>query len=189
MSVVAFDPGMNHTGAASVSDDARTLRDRAIFNIKAEDRDLQDRCSELRQDVRAFLELHEPKAVVVEMPAAKGIPASAQGFGKRSALHLPTYGIAVGTILAEAERYREQRPHREITVLCRPSDSWTKRYPGTKNDPHKTARVRLVESMFGLREGDLGAESIAGNIADAILLACHGAHLITADLKTKGATA
>jgi hypothetical protein len=182
MSVVAFDPGMNHTGAACVSNDAQSLYDTAIFNIKAEKRDLQDRCGELRRDVRAFLERNKPRAVVVEMPAAKGIPQSAQGFGKRSALHLPTYGIAVGTVLAEAERYLEERPQREIVVLCRPSDDWTKRYPSTRGDPHKTARVRLVEGMFCLLRGSLGPESTAGNVADAILLACHGAHLITTDL-------
>lgn len=188
MSVVAFDPAITHTGAACVSDDGQQLRMAELITIKGEGRDLQDRLRELRQDVRRFIDDNSPKVVAVEMPAAKGIHPSAQGFGKRSALHLPTYGLAVGTVLAEAERYAELYPHRDIKVLCRPSDSWTRGYPGTARDPNKTGRVRLVESLYGLAEGSLGAVTTAGNIADAILLARHAAELATSDRTIKAAT-
>jgi hypothetical protein len=187
MSVVAFDPAITHTGAACVSDDGRELRGAPLIRVEGENRDLQDRLTELRRDVRAFLEEHRPKVVAVEMPAKRGLPPEAQGFKKRSMLHLPTYGIAVGTVLAEAERYVDMNPNREVVVLCRGSDEWSRGYPGTKNDEYKTARVRLVESMFQLPEGSLGAKTTAGNLADAILLATHAAQIATANLATKGA--
>lgn len=189
MSVVAFDPAITHTGAACVSDDGLELRMRALITVEGEGRDLQDRLRELRADVRAFIDDNLPKVIAVEMPAAKGIAPKSQGFGNRSALHLPTYGIAVGTVLAEAERYAETHPHLDVKVLCRPSDSWTRGYPGTKGDPHKTARVRLVESLYGLADGALGFMSYAGNVADAILLARHAAELATSERTIKEATA
>lgn len=171
MLVLAFDPSIKTTGVGVVDQGSDHLVAGELIRIP-DTQDLHARVQELIGDVRDTLKRYTPDVVVVELPAATGISKKFQGFKTRSSLHLPTYGIAVGVILAEAFRYADQ-DQRAPKVITRPSDAWTKGLPGTANDPHKTARVRLVESIYRLNPGALGAETIAGNVADAILLARH----------------
>ena len=190
MRVLAFDPSINTTGLGVVERRGDRLVEGAL--IRTGDGDLETRATELRRDALENLHHFSPDLVVVELPAATGRHTAGQGFGARSALYLPNYGIAVGMVLSAALEYLSRNQARPAglsptasRLITRAADAWTKGLPGTKNDEHKTARVRLVEQLYVLNPGALGAETVAGNVADAILLARHVAGAMHSDASIK----
>jgi hypothetical protein len=106
---------------------------------------------------------HAPSLVAVELPAATGRAAAARVF-RTSVLTLPNYGMAVGAVLAAAVG----GPPRRIVGYA--SDLWTRGLPPTRHDEHKQGRVRLAASLYRLNPSDFGAKTVAGNVADAVLL-------------------
>lgn len=187
MNVVAFDPSIETAGAACVADGGSRLVNATLIRTDRGERwDTEDspevrkelvRVMQLAADVGEWLSMHRPSLIVVEFPARTPRPAFARGFKARSALTLPSYGIAVGVIVATASAWRDQRRNagHPCEILDVAADAWTRGYPATANDPHKTARVRLVESLYALAAGSLGCATLAGNVADAVLLARHHA--------------
>lgn len=180
MKVVAFDPSMRVTGAACVSEGGARLVDTVLIMVPDKG-DAMDRCSSLFADAASYLADMDPDVIVVETPAEKGRHPDAWGYSGRSALSMPVYGMAVGVVMAAAIAHTKARTGRAIRLLNRPADSWTKGMPGTKADKNKTARVRLACTLFGLAPDALGAETNAGNAADAILLARHMAQMLGAE--------
>lgn len=171
MRVLAFDPSIALTGVGCVSNRGDQLVSRAL--IRTGDGDHQARAEELWADVGVELAELNPDIVVVETPSITGRGRRHWGYEGRSVLSAPVYGLAVGIVLGQAFLYRKANPNREIKVITRPADAWTKGLPGTADDEHKQGRVRLVEELFRLEAGALGAKTAAGNVADAILLARH----------------
>ena len=107
--------------------------------------------------------------MVVEFPASRPRAPRHQDFGPRSALSLPSYGVAVGAVFMQAVLHTPGR------VLTPASDEWPSRsVPRTAGDAHKEGRVRYVEGLYGLERGALGPKTRAGNVADAVLLAMWG---------------
>lgn len=105
--------------------------------------------------------------LVVEFPADAMPPGQ---FKNRSVAWLPTYGLAVGTILVAASR-DASRPVPIEWCLTPPASRWWRGVaPSTKDDPHKERRVRRCEELWKLAPGALGAKTTAGNVADALLL-------------------
>lgn len=161
MLVVGIDPSMTCTGYAVLS--GSCVLDAGV--IRPSGKTLTERAHDLWRHCRDIVTTHRGAVVVVELPAARGIPPDAQGFRRRSALTLPVYGIAVGIVLGA---YWASPGARLIAVAA---DAWTRGMPSTRGDPRKTGRVRLVEQLYGLGRGGLGAPTVAGNVADAVLLA------------------
>lgn len=177
MKVVAFDPSMVLTGAACVSQGGERLVSSCL--IRTPDKgDAADRCQALFADAAEYLADEDPDYIVIETPAETGRPADSWGYSGRSPLSMPVYGMAVGVIMGAAVSHVRARPGRAIKVLNRAADAWTRGMPGTKADKNKTARVTLACTLFGLKPDALGAPSVAGNVADAILLARHVAQVV-----------
>lgn len=170
---VAFDPSIDATGYAALWDDGAhgTILEAGLIKTRPSDgASRQERLDDLIQQTAAVLKRHADtsaaRTAVVEFPFSRARPG---GHATRSILSLPTMGMAVGAVYATA------RAHGYPTVLTPGSDEWPgNTVPPTRGDDHKTARVRYVESLYRLREGELGPKTTAGNVADAILLARWG---------------
>ena len=106
-------------------------------------------------------------AVVVEMPQT----VTRGKKGKRSAAHLPTYGMAVGMVLAAARTAGVRR-------ITPSATEWTRGLPGVDGDEYKTKRVRAVTYYYGAGWDKLLSRKQAGNVADAALLARWALHQI-----------
>jgi hypothetical protein len=121
----------------------------------------------------AFSEYGGAKRVglVVEFPADAMPPGQ---FKNRSVAWLPTYGMAVGAILAGVCRIEGFGVPPEW-ILTPPASRWWRGIaPPTKDDPHKERRVVRCETLWNLKPGSLGAKTTAGNVADALLLGFWG---------------
>lgn len=116
---------------------------------------------DLNELVREAMDKAGLDTVIVETPQT----VTRGKRGLRSAATLPSYGVAVGAILAGLDV-----PDGVERIEVSATD-WTRGMPTTARDPDKVNRVLLVERMYGLEPGSLGARTVAGNVADAILLA------------------
>jgi|GEM_PF-6947282 len=136
--------------------------------VRPEGDDTGSRLWSLWDQIRVLLATYgqpDDLPVVVEFPAARAIPASAGSF-QRSVLTLPTYGCAVGVAYIASATHTNN-----LAVMTPAADEWPwKGVPSTKNDPHKEGRVRYAASLFGLSPTSMGAKSVAGNVADAMLM-------------------
>lgn len=185
MNVVAFDPSIDTAGAACVSQGGNRLVHYTLLRTDrgrrwttecvTEARKDIIRAMQLYDDVTEYLDLYTPGEIIIEFPAREPRHHKGQGFTRRSPLTLPTYGMAVGLCLgaATAWRTRRQAAGHPCEIRDVGADQWTKGYPTTREDEDKEGRVRLVETLYGLEAGALGCRSLAGNIADAILMAKH----------------
>jgi len=160
--VLAFDPSTDVTGYALVRGpdllDAGALRPKGD-TLYAACRWLVDHAQAVIDNMARGAEGLE--AVVVEFPQVVTYGKAA----RRSAATLPNYGVAVGALA-----YGLRIPA-GCRVMTPSATEWTRGYPPTRDDRHKLARVRYAESIYGLAEGALGAKTVAGNVADAALLA------------------
>lgn len=176
--IVAFDPSVSCTGWAVLAIDGSAdgrLREKGTHRPDDKQK-LPAKIAELHRDVSGLLKELQAWSVVamivVEFPVASKRKPSA-GFRKRSGLTLPSYGIAVGAVYGPALTFQEN--NKGVRIITPAADQWTGGdIPSTENDEHKTERVALVESMYDLQRGELGAPTYAGNVADAVLLARWG---------------
>ena len=102
---------------------------------------------------------------VVEMPfATKRPPAGAT----RSVVNLPTYGVAVGVVLATVNPWMPLGQ-----ILTPASDDWPRGWaPAVKGDRYKSARVQAANALYGLDlVAQCGSKSKAADMADALLMA------------------
>lgn len=162
MKILALDPSLTCTGWAVLTDDAsRYGRLEHAGRIDGDSGvNLVVRVHSLVAEVGALVLEYKPDTVYVETPANKGVPWG--GFANRNPMHIPIYGMGVAAALIGAGR-------KAIGV---PADLWTTcgLIPATRKDPHKVRRVREAAAMYGRKMEDFGPVSVAGNVADAVLL-------------------
>lgn len=183
MRILALDPSLTCTGFATVdadgSESGRLIEAGTITPMLPDGAPMVERVRCMGRQVWDALWAAKPGVVVVETPFAtpRGGPKQ-----RRSTLTLPNYGVAVGYVLAGADAFRGQinaanppdprAPNaRPLEVVTVPADEWSRGLPSTARDPDKTGRVRFAASLYGLEAADFGAVSVAGNVADAVLLA------------------
>lgn len=177
--VLGIDPGLGCTGLAVVASDKTRAQGRIVAAGVVRETKAQaaatfpDRLLRLLAEVEAWVEEQEGiEGIVVEFPAGRGRGPKGQTFGRRSALWLPRYGVVAGALFADMLGVAARLPAR---IFAPASDEWPGRdVPKTGGDEHKKGRVRYVEAQYGLKPGELGAATVAGNAADAVLLARWG---------------
>lgn len=148
--LLAIDPSMTMTGYA-VLDGPRRIVEAGVFRPRGKGQ--VTRLASMMLDARSLFVVHDVQDVVVELPGTYHIAAKQ---GRRSAVNLPWYGVAVGSFLFGIMDHAHG-----VSV-----SQWAAKFP--KGDRDKANRVALVKSLFPGVE--LGAKSVAGNVADAILM-------------------
>lgn len=188
MKVLGIDPSISEAAAALlIADGTTTGRLDRIWRIQPKAGPLDERLERLAGDIEDIIEKMDPRVIVVELPADQTRGKGGRGFQRRSVMTLPTYGAAVGAVVIAVKRWAPANTtHGDALRMFFPSVSaWTKRDvpPATWRDPktgrserddRKRARVAFVEHLYKLKGGELGPESVAGNAADAVLLARWG---------------
>lgn len=183
MIYLSIDPSISCTGYGLLHDDGST-NGRVIEcgTIKPPDADSGSPWTRIRDGllvdlsalVGSLLLAHEINVVIVETPQewSKGLG------GKRSAATLPTYGMAVGAVLAELESIRKDMS-KPFTLLETSASEWTRSAPAARTistsgrrqaDPNKTARVEYVRALWPTAVLPT-AKDKAGGAADALLMA------------------
>jgi hypothetical protein len=161
--ILAFDPSLTCTGWAVLHEDGPDGKLIAHGVIRVPDKgSVWERCRAVCADTAALVAEWKPSRVVVETPQTYSIGMG----GKRSAATLPSYGMVVGALLATATLTAGAWTIRDVSA-----SEWSRGVPGTKGDTHKKARVQYAASVYGLDPSSFGAVSVAGNVADAVLLA------------------
>ena len=162
MRILAFDPSKECTGYALIEDEGEgRLVLVGDIRLKAKDKPLVGSWFPfLMREVGEVLQKHTPDVVAVELPAARNRPWST--YDKQAVIHIPTYGMAVGAVLATVYAMR----HSPVLV---PVDQWSQGL--ARGGEHKEGRVRDAAYVFKVEESSFGPKSIAGNMADAALLA------------------
>jgi hypothetical protein len=169
MKLLTIDPSMTCTGYAVL--EGRPGEQGTIVQcgcVTTDGSTHGTRVNHLAAQLRALRQEARPDLVVVETPfaRARGGPKA-----QRSAMTLPTYGMAVGAALLVAHEGRR--------VVETPSDEWSvgltkgKRRTGAGvlvADDHKGARVAAVQYFYGVDLLETWPASKAGNVADAILM-------------------
>lgn len=168
MRVMGFDPSMTCTGWVVLVQRASKILE--MGRIRVSSKDDVERVSELHADALTLMDQYKPDAIVIETPAKSGRRREHWGYDGRSPLTAPVYGMAVSAVITAAAVYKARQMNREITVIGRPADQWTRNMPSTKDDEHKRARVQMAARVLGVDEGQFGKKSTAGDIADAALL-------------------
>ena len=164
--ILSLDPSSECTGYAMLGAD-RGIIESGTIRPDARDKTPAARVLTIGREVGALVKRLSPGVVVVETPFAtpRGGPKA-----KRSAMTLPTYGMAVGAALAAVDGWR--RTHDPApTLVTVPADEWSRGLAGTRDDAHKTKRVQAVAYLYQIDPSALGPKTIAGNVADAILMA------------------
>jgi hypothetical protein len=166
--VLGIDPSMGGTGIALLEGEPGT-DGKIIEAIRhtPEGDGVGPKASALASFVVDYIREKLPNIIVIETPF-EGTRGGAHS--KRSAMTLPTYGMAVGAVCAAVTCGRI--PKHACGVLCVPADQWCK--ITTRQDPYKENRVRFAASIYGMQPEDFGCKSKAGDIADAVLLARYG---------------
>ena len=188
--ILAFDPGLTCTGYALLGDGAGAGASGCIFDsgtMRSKETHLVPRLNEMAADVwaKVYENIDADLHVVIEFPGTRAMPPDKSSYGRRSVRFLPHYGMAVGVVFATVRHCSiaavacEKRKAMFGIITTEPGD-WTRGLPKTKGDPHKEGRVRLVESIYGLSAGAMGAKTVAGNVADAVLLARWGLNRVRA---------
>jgi Holliday junction resolvasome RuvABC endonuclease subunit len=160
--ILSFDPAIGDTGYALLGTSQQSpdgdLHDWGL--IEGGEGTVEERLAMLYTAACELIEKHQPSIVAVEFPFAKAMPG---GRARRSVMHLPTYGMAVGVVFAAA------RASGRTTVVVA-NDEWGRRFP-TRGDDKKRLRVLAVSGLYNIAPERMGCESKAGNVADAVLLA------------------
>ena len=163
---LGIDPSLTCTGYALVeSFGVSPPRIVMAGTIKPKKGHLAQRVIEISEDVRSLIRTTEPHMVVVELPfaTARGGPHA-----KRSDLTLPNMGMCIGAVLYVAHDWCFNSSR---SLVCTPSDEWTRGMKMGKQDEHKTGRVRAAAYLFNMTPEEFGAKTVAGNVADAALMA------------------
>lgn len=183
MIYLAIDPSISCTGYGLIQDDG-TQYGRVIEcgTIKPPTTETGSPWSRIRDGllvdlsalVGSLMLTHEISVVIVETPQewTRGL------MGKRSAATLPTYGMAVGAVLAELESIRKDMSN-PFRLMETSASEWTRSAPAArtisasgrrKSDPNKTARVEYVRELWPHAVLPKSKENAAG-AADALLMA------------------
>jgi len=168
MKVLGIDPSMGGTGIALLEGEPGT-DGKIIEAIRhtPEGDGVGPKASALASFVVSYIREKLPDMIVIETPF-EGARGGAHS--KRSAITLPTYGMAVGAVCAAVQFCRI--PKHACGVLCVAADQWCK--ITTRQDPYKQGRVRYAAHIYGMQPEDFGPKSKAGDVADAVLLARFG---------------
>lgn len=161
--ILAIDPGISCTGYClldTVGPDG-SIHEAGRIVPGPSSKSLGDRARSIVSDINELVHDNGIDAVVIETPqtVARGKRNT------RSASTLPTYGVAVGAILAGVH-VPDLAERIEVSAT-----EWTRGIPTTSRDKDKSNRVMLVERIYGMPSGSLGPKTTAGNVADAVLLA------------------
>lgn len=195
MKIMGIDPALGTAGVATLSDEApqRSLgRLLDCWRVNVTGETVPERAVYLARELHKLVLDELPDVIVMEMPAdpKRGGRGAFRG---RSTMTVPTYGIAVGGTILMLEALRlghvlwgvKKPPASWVPRVLHPSvNDWTGRdVPSTrwargplqgKEDRHKEQRVAYVHHLYGLAPGSLGPISVAGNAADAVLIARWG---------------
>ena len=171
MRVLAIDPSLTCAGFAVLEPAQVTPARQAgadiiakgLLRIPPAKKGMLTRCLALQNDIHEVIGEHRSDVVVVETPLE-----STRGMGhKRSHTSGPVYGIAVGVAIIAAHQSGRR-------VLLTSASEWAKQIgaPASGRDKYKAGRVRAVLWHFGEHHREsMGAETVAGNVADAVLMA------------------
>ncbi len=181
MIFLAFDPSLSCTGYAMLKRDGSEngeLLEAGTVTPQGEKKDYVARLASLTDQVRELIRNCRPVVVVVELPTRHGHSRTSDE-GKYQTGQ-PIYGSAVGACIAAARVPIDDSmlPPRIIGLHA---DSWTRRLPGTRNDPDKRGRVIYAAAVYRRRPEDFGAKTVAKEVADAVLLARAGMWQIESD--------
>lgn len=168
MITIAFDPSIRCTGYAAIQTRGVVARPSLleIGRIRPDGDDDLTRCVSLRDQVIEVIRrlvVFDEAIGVVETPfaAGRGKPRAV-----RSAITLPAYGMAVSAVLIGASDARR------LTKIARArAGEWCRGLPSPGTDRKKRARVLFAASLYDLEPDAFGAETTAGDVADALLLA------------------
>lgn len=179
MKLLAFDPSMTCVGWAVLErepggpDHGRLLDAGTIRADSIDTSDVIARTQLIGREAKALVDDEEPSIVAVELPS-KFVPSQGRGMQRRGQ---PTYGMAVGAVIDAVSipfNFKHRRPMTPPRVIGWPPDVWTRSLPrgaqATKDDQYKTARVEHAARMFNRRPEDFGPKTLAGDVADAVLI-------------------
>jgi Holliday junction resolvasome RuvABC endonuclease subunit len=162
--ILAFDPSKECTGYALIEDGPGDGVLKLVGDIQHTEKEKGQVGSwfpKLMREVGEVITRHTPDVVAVELPAASRKPWG--GYKGRSALSMPVYGMAVGGVLSGVYAKFAFDP------ILVPVDVWAAHI--AKGNEQKIGRVRAAAYAFQVDECAFGPKSIAGNMADAALLA------------------
>lgn len=161
--ILSIDPSLSCTGWALVNADATKAVAFGKFNT-TESMDLHVRCRLLATNVQSAALDHckaaDIAAVLIETPQDEGN----SGRGRRSTTYLPSYGACVGYFLGhfDAQVFAER-------VHAISASKWGKGFrTGGDNKPQ---RVKAAAWTYQIKPEDMGKPTVAGNVADALLMA------------------
>lgn len=154
ITIMAIDPSMTMSGYAVLRrSDSITVVDAGVLRPEGTDR--INKIHSMVIEAKCLAAEYSPTRIIVELPMEFVIAARR---GKRSAAHLPWYGVAIGAFLVSFPR--------DIVVGVT-ATAWGTVYPTI--DKMKTGRIMAVRARYG-QHLDLGAPTVAGNVADAIMM-------------------
>ena len=162
---MGIDPSISCTGYAvldsEANSDGRFIA--AGYIVPTKKGSLVARILDLAAAVEKRIAEQAPDVIVIETPAETGRAMSGQRFSG-TAMTIPVYGAAVGACIIAARKSG-------AVIVGTPSDEWTKRRdtPRCSGDPNKENRVEYVRKVWNIL--DLGPKTLAGNVADALLIA------------------
>lgn len=162
--IIAFDPSISSAGFAigempANGDSVPRLIEAGVITTSANLRIL-DRCEILRVETQKLFADARIQYAVVESPATV-----IAGGRDRDVVKAAQYGwaggIISGVVMGALPLPRIRMPS---------ATDWTRGYPGTRDDPYKTKRVRMASMVFRIGAENFGSKSAAKDVADAALL-------------------
>lgn len=175
--ILGIDPSLNETAVAVLVSGVPSVgRLVQVYRIRPEGDTLHDRACSLANELASIIEMHQPGCAVLELPA----DAKRGGWGAykgRSPLSIAPYGIAVGAAVMVLKWHLPAAVNggTPVRVFYPSVNDWTGRgVPSSKGDPNKVKRANFVRMLYRLGPEALGPKTVAGNAADAVLLARWG---------------
>ncbi|MBS0187937.1 MAG: crossover junction endodeoxyribonuclease RuvC [Planctomycetes bacterium] len=161
MKLLAFDPSLSCTGWALLNQDGPSisLANFGFFEPPEGD-DLAPKLKFIHTTTRERIKAAAPDVISVELPQTVSMGQS------RNARTLPSYGAAVGIVLAAAI----ESGAKVVTITATEWGRLAKRTRG-RAGAAKENRVQMVRVYFGVELGvTIRNKAKAGNVADAALL-------------------
>lgn len=185
--ILGIDPSLNEAAAALLEEDpARPDLGRLLggFRVRPDGTTLAERATSLGNLLIDLVDQHDPSVIVLETPADHR-RGGRMGYRGRSVMTAPLYGMAVGAAVMALELGAASHSAcPEVRLLYPSVNDWTGGdVPSSKGDKHKTKRAKYVSMLYRVPLHTLGPVSIAGNVADAVLIARWG---LWASGRTKG---
>jgi Holliday junction resolvasome RuvABC endonuclease subunit len=162
--VIGIDPSLGCTGWA-ITTGPETVVEGGIITPEGET--LMERARSITDQLLAIIKPLGRPAIVVETPATQR--KAWGGFKGQNPMSAAAYAFVVGVVVGRLEPYGEP-------LLTVAPDEWAPRIRGAgrAKDPYKTARVQYAAQLFNIKPEILGPKTVAGNVADALLLARWG---------------